>query len=118
MRTHTAPHLGFLVTPPSLPHCLAIVQFTGEDMPSQAIEPAVEMMAHIDHRQISHFTDLLKRVPFKKMQAERLPLILAQRFNQFSPAGSAEQPLPDRSYPAIGGAAISPAPTSSNSADP
>src|SRR5580692_3335650 len=93
MRTHTTPHLGFLVTPPSLPHCLTITQFTDEDTLSQSVEAPVEMVVYAGQRLIPHLTNLDKGVAFIEMQPEDLPLIGAQALDQLPPASPAEQSL-------------------------
>src|SRR6266403_2777954 len=91
MRTHTTPHLGFLLMPPSLSHCLAIVQFTCEDMLSQAVEAPVEMVHHAGYRLVPYLANLGEGVAFIKMQPEGLPLFGGRALDQFPPSDSAEQ---------------------------
>src|SRR5579859_2517887 len=93
MRTHATPHLGFLVAPPSLPHCLTIVRFTGEDMLSQAVESPVEMVNHAGYRLIAQLANLGKGIALVEMQAEGLPLVLGQALDQFLPANPSEKAL-------------------------
>jgi len=93
MRTHTTPHLGFLVTPPSLPHCLTIAQFTSEETLSQSVETPVEMVDHAGNRLVPHLANLGEGIAFIKMQPERLPLFRGQALDQFPPANSTEQAL-------------------------
>src|SRR5579862_8844897 len=93
MRTHTTPHLVFLAMPPSLPHCLTILQFTRNNTLSQAVESPVEVVADADERLVPYVTNLFERIALIEMQAEGFPLVGGQAFDQFPPTDPAKEPL-------------------------